>query len=103
MYLPVILEPPKVEFDRMYPSGLQIRVGSSQTISATVSGVPAPSITWYKDGKALKPTQAKVVSEESNTSITFTDIEADASGNYRVVVENDVGSSSADVYVKVKG
>lgn len=92
-----------MQLDRLYPSGAQIRIGGSQTISATVSGVPFPTVTWYKDGKALTPTQAKTQVGEFSTEIMFTDVDVDASGSYRVVVENDVGSSSADVYVNVKG
>lgn len=99
----VISEPPKVQFDRPYPSGMHIRVGTSQTVSATFSGVPAPKVTWYKDGKALTSSQAKIDTAEVSTSLTFTDVEDSASGSYRVVVENEAGSSSADVYVNVKG
>ena len=98
-----VAEAPKVQFDRPYSSGLQVKVGANQTVSATFSGIPVPKVTWYKDGKPLTSAQAKVDTSEYNTSITFKDIDVDGTGSYRVVVENDTGSSSADVYVTVKG
>lgn len=103
LYYTIVSEPPKVQFDRLYPSGLQIRVGATQTVSATYSGLPAPAVTWYKDGKPLSSSQAKVDVAEFSTYLAFSGIDVDASGNYRVVVENDAGSSSADVYINVRG
>lgn len=99
----MIIEPPKVQFDRNYPSGLSMKVGSTQTISATISGIPIPKINWYKDGKPLSAVQAKIETDEFSTQITLKEAEVSASGSYRVAVENDVGSSSVDVYVNVRG
>ena len=58
----------------------------------------------YKDGKVLKSDAAITqIDEQGSTSLKFTDVDAEATGNYRVVVENDVGSHSADLYIKIKG
>lgn len=96
-------EPPQVHFDNLPSAGVQIRVGGKQTISATVSGTPFPQVSWYKDGKPLEPSVAKTEVGEFSTHIIFTDADIEATGNYRVAVANEAGSSSADVYVTVKG
>lgn len=83
--------------------GLNMRVGNTQSVSASVYGTPKPKITWYKDGRKLVPQQAKVDTTEFGTQITLKDVDISAAGNYRVVVENDAGSDSAEVNVNVKG
>lgn len=61
-------------------------------------------ISRYKDGKVLRSDAAITqIDEQGSTSLKFTDVDTDATGNYRVVVENDVGSHSTDLYVKIKG
>lgn len=92
-----------MELDRPYPSGLNLRAGSSQSISASISGVPTPKVSWFKDGKPLSGTFVEIETSEFGTQITLRGVDMDASGSYRVVVENEAGSSSAEVAVTVKG
>ena len=60
----------------------------------------------YKDGKMISPSSAvaaKIESRDGTTSLILTDVEPHQSGNYRVMVQNQAGSGSADIYLTVKG
>lgn len=80
-----------------------MRACATQSISASLSGVPSPKVTWFKDGRKLDPQQVKIDTSEFGTQITLKNCSIDSSGSYRVVVENDAGSDSAEVMVTVKG
>jgi len=73
-------------------------------VSASISGVPAPKVIWYKDGiTLLSAPYCTIETGDNATKISFTNVPVDANGNYRCVVENDFGSGSAEFNLKVRG
>lgn len=70
-------------------SSQTIESGSSTTLSVTVSGTPAPTVQWRKNGVAI--------AGANGTTLTLTGASAADAGSYSVVVTNSVGSVTSNV------
>lgn len=69
------------------PHGGLVTEGDNVTLSCNASGVPAPSISWTKDGSLLTSSFGGV----RITSVNRTD-----SGEYQCVAINSVGNATSD-------
>ena len=83
---PEIIEPPKNVYER---------IGSEVNLTCIASGVPQPTITWYKDD-ALLP-------DEVAPLLLIQDLSLDTRGLYMCVATNEHNSSNTTAYVKIKG
>ena len=83
---PVIVGPPQ----QIYKA-----IGSEVNLTCIATGVPQPTITWYKDD-VLLPNQVAPL-------LLIQDLSLDTRGLYMCVATNRLGSWNETVYVKING
>uniref|UniRef100_A0A671KDN5 Titin n=1 Tax=Sinocyclocheilus anshuiensis TaxID=1608454 RepID=A0A671KDN5_9TELE len=79
-------------------STYNVQVGQDLKIEARISGHPKPTITWTKDGSALKQTtRVNVADTAHHTTLTIKDAtreDGDCKYDFRVIARNGAGSVS---------
>ena len=83
---PEIIEP---------PSQIYERIGSEAILTCIATGVPQPTIMWYKDNVSL-PNQVAPF-------LFIQDLNLDTRGLYMCVATNELDSRNATTYVKIRG
>ena len=70
-----------------------------------MTGIPTPSATWYYgDDIVIKPSASTSIETGATyTTLIIGRVAPDIIGQYKVVVENPIGSDSAEFDVTVKG
>lgn len=79
-----------------------INEGESAVLSVQISGSPAPTVTWFKDGKPA--TNLKTRCENTTYTVTFVKTSHTDSGKYSVTATNSAGTakSSCNLVVESK-
>lgn len=95
---------PTVDVEERFRGHLEAKGGSMFIISANMTGVPAPNTTWFHNDKVIEQT----ATTSTDTGVSYTTLRIgrvvqDTAGKYKVVVENSIGSDSAEFDVIVKG
>uniref|UniRef100_A0A3B3YT77 Titin n=1 Tax=Poecilia mexicana TaxID=48701 RepID=A0A3B3YT77_9TELE len=81
-------------------SSYSVQVGNDLKIEVPVAGHPKPTITWTKDGVALKQTTRVNVSDSAHhTTLTIKDATREDGGMYTVTIANALGSKDATIEV----
>uniref|UniRef100_A0A8C5DV00 Titin n=1 Tax=Gouania willdenowi TaxID=441366 RepID=A0A8C5DV00_GOUWI len=81
-------------------STYHVQVGYDVKIEVPVAGHPKPTITWTKDGAALKQTtRVNVTDSLQHTTLTIKDATKDDGGMYSINVANAHGSKDATIEV----
>ncbi|XP_006794621.1 vascular endothelial growth factor receptor 1 isoform X1 [Neolamprologus brichardi] len=94
-----ILEPPVLVSNL---TDCTVNVSSSVTLSCPSRGVPPPTITWYKDQRALLQGSGIVISaEEARLHIDRITVEDE--GLYTCQATNERGSAESSAYIWVSG
>jgi len=78
-----------------HPQSQRVNSGASVTLSATVTGLPTPTLQWRKDGQNIDGA--------TTASLDLGAVSPGANGNYYLVATNSVGtaaSNSANVTVQ---
>ncbi|MFM7752191.1 MAG: immunoglobulin domain-containing protein, partial [Opitutaceae bacterium] len=75
---PVVVTPPATQ---------TVIAGRSVTLSAVVTGFPAPTFQWRKDGRAI--------AGATRAELTLSGVTSAAAGNYDVVATNALGSATS--------
>lgn len=75
-------------------------LGTDITLSATIKGVPTPTVSWKKDDGDVPTHVTVAVTASSSKVFILKSLRAD-SGNYTITVENAAGKKSATVAVLV--
>jgi len=78
------------------------REGATVELACEATGIPAPTLTWLKDGKELGRSARVFVSSGGNRIVVKSIVSADA-GVYTCLFKNPVAQVSHDVRVVVKG
>ncbi|XP_049913306.1 vascular endothelial growth factor receptor 1 isoform X1 [Epinephelus moara] len=94
-----ILEPP-VLLDNL--TDYTVNVSSSVILSCPSQGVPPPTITWYKDERALSQGSGIVISPEDGT-LHIDRITVEDQGLYTCQATNERGSAESSAYIWVNG
>uniref|UniRef100_A0A671TXM8 receptor protein-tyrosine kinase n=1 Tax=Sparus aurata TaxID=8175 RepID=A0A671TXM8_SPAAU len=94
-----ILEPP-VLLNNL--TDLTVNISSSVILSCPSEGVPAPTITWYKDERTLSQGSGIVISPEDGT-LHIDRITGDDQGLYTCQATNERGSAESSAYIWVNG
>lgn len=80
--------------DEMRP--VEVNEGENATLECTVTGKPAPSVEWLKDGIRIKESRRVKCSFESGTaSLTIKQTREDDKGVYKCIVKNDFGKTES--------
>uniref|UniRef100_A0A8C6WTC6 Titin n=1 Tax=Neogobius melanostomus TaxID=47308 RepID=A0A8C6WTC6_9GOBI len=81
-------------------STYHVQVGYDLKIEVPVAGHPKPTITWTKDGAALKQTtRVNVTDSAHHTLLTIKDATKEDGGMYSINVANNLGSKDASIEV----
>jgi len=92
---------PKIEYDK---KPVSLNAGAVLTLPVTVSGVPAPKVTWYLGDNELKTGNGTTIETKDTASkLTIKNTSAANAGSYRVKAENAAGSAEAEFKVSMKG
>ncbi|XP_050680436.1 obscurin isoform X3 [Leptidea sinapis] len=69
---------------------------------ARVSGIPAPDITWYKNGAQLSPSNKYTLKRDGDTCCLYVrDIGVEDAGQYKCVATNKEGSAECEAALEV--
>uniref|UniRef100_A0A3B3Z9Y6 Titin n=1 Tax=Periophthalmus magnuspinnatus TaxID=409849 RepID=A0A3B3Z9Y6_9GOBI len=81
-------------------STYHVQVGYDLKIEVPIAGHPKPTITWTKDGTALKQTtRVNVTDSAHHTTLTIKDATREDGGMYSINVANNLGSKDASIEV----
>uniref|UniRef100_A0A671TUP3 Titin n=1 Tax=Sparus aurata TaxID=8175 RepID=A0A671TUP3_SPAAU len=81
-------------------SNYSVQVGYDLKIEVPIAGHPKPTITWTKDGAALKQTtRVNVTDSARHTTLTIKDATKEDGGMYSINVANALGSKDATIEV----
>jgi sugar lactone lactonase YvrE len=75
------------------PASQAVTVGSNATLSASVSGFPAPSFQWRKDGVVL--TDGNGIFGATSPTLTIVGVQVADAGVYILAATNSVGSATS--------
>ncbi|CAO4383374.1 unnamed protein product [Caenorhabditis nigoni] len=79
------------------PSTQVVHKGEQVTLWCEASGVPQPSISWYKDEQLLSNTGIDETATTKKKSVIFSSITPSQAGVYTCKAENWVGATEEDV------
>jgi len=77
------------------------REGATVELSCEATGIPAPTLSWLKDGQEL--TRSARVSISPDNKVTIKGIVIADAGIYSCLFKNPVAQVSHDIRVVVKG
>uniref|UniRef100_A0A3Q3BI45 Titin n=1 Tax=Kryptolebias marmoratus TaxID=37003 RepID=A0A3Q3BI45_KRYMA len=81
-------------------SSYSVQVGYDLKIEVPIAGHPKPTITWTKNGVALKQTtRVNVTDSAHQTTLTIKDATREDSGMYTINIANSLGSKDATIEV----
>lgn len=79
-------------------------VGEPVKILVPYAASPKPEITWNKNGLPFvfnARTRSEIESSDFLTQLSYNKCERDDTGTYSIKIENDLGSDSVDLKLKV--
>lgn len=97
-----LTEPPDFELHDDLKKTICLRAGGSLRLFVSVTGRPAPTITWSKPGVDLHNRGFIEVTNKSTTLIIDKVHRYDA-GKYTLLAENTAGKQEVSILVKVYG
>ncbi|NXI20311.1 TITIN protein, partial [Irena cyanogastra] len=94
-------EPPTVELDVSVKPGIQVMAGQTIKIPATVTGRPAPTITWAIEEGELDKDRVVIENVGTKSELTIKNALRKDHGRYVITATNSSGSKSAGTRVEV--
>ena len=94
-----------IELIAPLPTFLRFSEGQPARLEIEVFGSPAPVVTWYKDGSAIRhaPPTIEIGSVGSIHSLKMQEIFTEDSGEYKVLIVSPFGKLETTCNVKVEG
>lgn len=84
-------------------------VGDSFIVKCNASGLPIPTLIWYKNNEVFKPrkngndSRKYIVISDDNTNITFNYLSEEDSGKYKCRAENRIAVNQKEFELVVEG
>lgn len=78
------------------------KLGEPLQMTCKASGVPRPTIHWYKDNQDILINK-KVLLSNDNTVLDMKYVTIEDEGNYKCVVSNRLGTEVRETNLKIKG
>lgn len=98
---PSLSEPP---FIIEKPESMNVLPGSKVHFNVLLSGTPPLTIKWFKNKKEiLSSADCSVIKDNTSTSLALFFAKSSDSGDYVCEIQNDVGSTSCQATLFVKG
>lgn len=89
-------------------SVMQQSMGDSLKLDCLVSGLPVPTLLWYKNDELFTidevsedNTMQRIMIDNANTSIHFTVLRLEDAGTYKCVAWNRVGTDLKEVHLEI--
>lgn len=80
---------------QLSPNSQVVDVGRSATLRCLLSGVPLPSITWYKDGQRLEP------EVELRETLRIPSVRPEDAGMYQCIASNDLHTAQDSAQLRL--
>nr|XP_032653549.1 hemicentin-2 isoform X2 [Chelonoidis abingdonii] len=93
-----IMEPPRIE-DLAQPTEVAAAIGAPLELLCTAAGVPAPSVTWEKDGRLLA---RPGILARNGSSLRIESVQADDAGLYTCLAANPAGEDGKSFWVRTQ-
>lgn len=83
----------------------KVSEGETAKFECQISGMPAPEVHWYKDGKEVQPSDHIEMESlpDGTQKLVIHDAKPEDQGNYRVEATNAAGSMSSKAPLSVHG
>ena len=96
---------PKIKLPERYKSTVLFEKGETISVRVPFTGFPQPTAKWLKGGEEVKPTSGTYQIETSSHYVTLkiNNPGRAQSGVYKLVLENPLGSDSAEINIQVAG
>jgi FMS-like tyrosine kinase 1 len=91
----------KPQFVKPLEGSIYVEPSMKYSLECEAQGLPAPKITWFKDGNAFSPSPPRILLRNNNTRLTFKDIGSDDEGLYVCHAENRGGLISSNLTLNV--
>lgn len=78
------------------------KFGEPLQMTCIVSGIPRPTIQWYKDNQEIS-TNKKILLHNDDTVLDIKYVTIEDEGNYKCVVSNRLGTDIRETNLKIKG
>ena len=74
-------------------------------IQCTFEGLPAPTVSWSRDGTMLTngANDITITTDNNSSTLTITTVTSGGAGNYTCMVSNILGSDMASSLLQVQG
>lgn len=90
-------------------STMQQTMGESLKLDCLVSGLPVPSLVWYKNDETFNVDETanddkslqRIMIDNANSSITFSVLRLEDAGTYKCVAWNRVGTDQKSVLLEI--
>lgn len=90
-------------------STMQQTMGESLKLDCLVSGLPVPSLVWYKNDETFTVDESanddkslqRIMIDNANSSITFSVLRLEDAGTYKCVAWNRVGTDQKSVQLEI--
>ena len=82
----------------------QVAENSSLVLECQVTGVPRPTVSWFKNNESVEGMGGVVVmdgDEDGITCLKIDRLQRDHSGHYACRAKNDAGEASSTALIKV--
>jgi len=100
----VCMLPAPPTLTHLSPSFVVGREGSGVDMRCDATGVPAPSVTWMKDGRQLDGTESpRVSTAHDGRRLVISHLVRDDAGVYTCLFKNSVAQASHAIRLVVEG
>ena len=83
-------------------NGFSLQRGDKLRVRVSITGSPAPKITWIKDGETIEESfRCEVTLNDGEATLLLHDVEKTDAGEYEIKVENEFGTDSGTFSVVV--
>ncbi|XP_019412229.1 PREDICTED: hemicentin-1 isoform X1 [Crocodylus porosus] len=83
------------------PKEVKIKINNSLTLECEAHGIPAASISWYKDGQPLTP-DAHITIQAGGRSLQIKEAQVSDTGRYTCVASNIAGEDEMEFDVNIQ-
>lgn len=79
-----------------------VQLGGTVQLSMKVSGIPRPSVKWYRNGMEIQPSSNVTTDEKGHSTLTIQSAQPEDDGDYMVNAENEHGQAQTSATLTVQ-
>ncbi|XP_074654070.1 hemicentin-1-like [Tubulanus polymorphus] len=96
-----VMVPPKINSYQISLVDIEVVVNRSIVIKCPATGIPAPDITWYKEGRPLDVSRPNIALQKNGQELQFKRVAVRDTGRYTCRAVNEAGSAEQDYRLSV--